>query len=200
MKRSLILFAVIALGVQANAQDATRKYLSFAVFTTQNAMPFGRFAGLFDETLHPGVEAGYGKNISSKAKHAWFMEFKAACFYHRFVQLGIPVYLNLGYRYKIGKGISAETSFGAGYMHSIATTAKFKLNADGEYVASGGIGRMQATVSFGLGIGYTLNSSAARPVRVFASYQQRLQMPFVKSYVPLLPYNSFLIGVSRSIK
>ena len=83
-------------------------------------------------------------------------------------------------------------------MHSIPDTAKRKLSEEGEYENNKGIGRMQAMATYGIGFSYVLNPAAAKTIRVFTSYQQRLQFPFVKSYVPLLPYNSFIIGLIKS--
>ncbi|HEV8508331.1 MAG TPA: hypothetical protein VGQ53_23175 [Chitinophagaceae bacterium] len=197
MKQFSILVAVVLISVAASSQ---KKYVSLAAFTTQTAMPFGKFAGLFTDQFHPGIEAGYGINISAKEKHDWFTEFKVACFYHRFVQIGIPLYADLGYRYKFSNKLSAQTAIGAGYMHSIPATPKLKLNDDGVYVNDKGIGRMQAMATFGLGLRYTINPSAKKPVAMFTTYQQRIQMPFVKSYVPMLPYNSFILGIKKSIK
>ena len=197
IKQTSIVAIVLLISFAASSQ---KKYTSLAGFTTQTAMPFGKFAGLFADQFHPGIEAGYGINMSVKEKHDWFVEFKIACFYHRFVQTGIPLYANLGYRYKFSNRFNAETSLGAGYMHSIPATAKLKLNEDGVYVNNKGVGRMQAMATFGLGLGYTIDPSAKKPLSVFTTYQQRIQMPFVRSYVPLLPYNSFIIGVKKSIK
>ena len=197
MKQLFSLVAVVLISVSASSH---KKYVSLAAFTTQTAMPFGKFVGLFTDQFHPGIEAGYGINMSVKEKHDWFVEFKAACFYHRFVQVGIPLYADAGYRYKFNNKFFAETSIGAGYMHSVPATAKLKLNDDGVYVNNKGIGRMQAMATFGLGVGYTFNPSAKKPLALFTTYQQRIQMPFVKSYVPLLPYNSFIMGIKKSIK
>ena len=196
MKHIWIIGALLT-GITATAQK--QKYASIALFTTQNAMPFAKFTGLFTETFHPGVEAGYGKIFSAKKKHAWTTELKLAYFYHRFVQHGIPIYLNLGYRYHLTDRFSAEASVGSGYMHSIPATAKLKLNSGGEYVNNKGAGRMQAIITCAIGLAYALDPVAARPTRIFAMYQQRVQLPFVKSYVPLLPYNSFIIGLSRAL-
>ncbi len=197
MKHSLLTVAALLIIVAATAQK--QKYFSAAVFTTQSAMPFGKFGGLFSDPFHPGFELGYGKIIHPKTKHEWFLELKFAYFFHRFVQHGFPLYLNFGYRYKINSRLSAETSIGAGYMHSIPAAGKLKLNENGEYVNNKGAGRMQAIVTYGLGLSYVMNPSSARPVRIFTNYQQRVQMPFVKSYVPLLPYNSFMIGLSKPL-
>jgi linoleoyl-CoA desaturase len=197
MKQISVLVVALLISLAASSQ---KKYVSLAVFNTQAAMPFGKFFGMFTDQFHPGIEAGYGINVSVKEKHDWFTEFKIACFYHRFVQTGIPLYVSFGYRYKIAGRFSAETSLGIGYFHSVPATAKLKLNQDGVYVNNKGIGRMQAMATFGLGLGYTINPSAKKPVTAFTIYQQRIQMPFVKSYVPLLPYNSFMIGIKKSIK
>ena len=190
--------AVILITMTATAQK--QKYMAIAMFNTQTAMPFGKFIGSFTDQFHPGIEAAYGRNISSGKKHEWFLELKVAYFFHRYVQHGIPVYLNFGYRYKVSNRLSAETAIGAGYMHSIPATAKLKLNDNGVYVNNKGVGRMQAMAAFGLGLGYTTHPDATRPITIFTNYQQRIQMPFVKSYVPLLPYNSFMIGIRKPIK
>lgn len=197
MKHFLIAVTMLITSISVNAQK--EKYISFAIYNTQNAMPFGKFSGLFAEILHPGFELGYGKIISQKQKHEWFGELKLSYFYHRYVQHGIPIYLNGGYRHILIERLSAETSLGLGYLHSIPATGKYKLNSDGEYENNKGIGRMQATASFGIGLNYALTSQP-NSLRIFTIYQQRVQMPFVKSYVPLLPYNSFMVGISKPVK
>ena len=136
----------ILLMLSVTAQE--QKYFSAAIFTTQNAYPFGKFPGLFKEIIHPGIEIGYGKILKPKEKHEWFGEVKMGYFYHRFVQHGLPLYLNFGYRYKFNSRLTAETSIGAGYMHSIPATAKLKLNEEGEYENNKGIGRMQAMATY----------------------------------------------------
>jgi hypothetical protein len=193
MKQIFIIAVFVLLNSIACAQKSN--YTSIAVFTTQTAMPFSKFSGLFKEVFHPGVEVGYGKIFNSGTKHYWFAEIKLAYFYHRFVQHGLPFYINTGYSHKIYKKFSAETSIGAGYMHSIPATAKFKLNNNGEYVNNKGLGRMQAMATVALGLSF----HPGKALGVFINYQQRLQFPFVKSYVPLLPYNSILIGINKSI-
>jgi len=200
MKRLIFLAFVKVLCIQANAQKQTVNYISVAVLTTQNAKPFGKFAGLFQEVMHPGIQAAYGRNIAMARHHDWFAELHLGYFYHRYVQHGIPLYLNFGYRYKIADHFSIETSLGAGYMHSIPATAQLKLDENGDYVSGKGIGRMQAVAVFSLGIGYTINPQAAGPIKLFAAYQQMAQMPFVKSYVPILPYNTFLVGLCYNFK
>ena len=197
MKYFFTILALAFITLSATAQQST--YVTGAVYNTQNSMPFGKFAGIFKGVLHPGFELGYGKEIWQKPKHFWFVELKCGLFYHRYVQYGIPLYLDFGYNHAIASGVSIKTSLGAGYMHSIPAAGKFKLNSNGDYKNNKGIGRMQATATFGLGLEYRFKS-VSRPVVVFTNYQQLIQFPFVKSYVPLLPYNSFMIGMHFPFK
>ncbi|MES1214643.1 MAG: hypothetical protein ABUT20_03920 [Bacteroidota bacterium] len=198
MKRFTISFVLVFLTLSAFSQN--HQYWSVATFNTQTDYPFGKFAGMFSKVYHPGIEVTLGKNFSVKQKHDWFWDIRAAYFYHRFVQHGIPLYANIGYRYKAGIRFSSDISIGAGYMQSIPATAKLKLDADGDYKTNKGIGRSQAIAALSISAGYSLHPFSERPTKLFIAYQQRLQMPFVRSYVPLLPYNSFMIGVSRSLR
>lgn len=198
MKQLLITSAIALLTITATAQK--QKYLGIALFNTQTDIPFGKFAGMFTKAFHPGIEVTWGKSFSIKKKHDWFWDARASYFFHRFVQHGILVYANMGYRYKFNSRFFADAAIGGGYMQSIPATAKLKLDANGEYISNKGAGRMQAIAAFGVGAGYTIHPSTKKPVKVFINYQQRIQMPFVKSYVPLLPYNSFMIGISLPLK
>ena len=195
MKYVYLSLILICLTNRTFSQE--RKYVGLGIYNTQNAMPFGKFAGMFKEQFHPGIEAIYGRTFSEKKHHDWFIEAKLSYFYHRYVQHGIPLYMNFGYRYKINKHLFAETSLGAGYFHSIPATAKLKLNSDGDYVNNKRIGRAQATASYSLGFGYTPQPSSVKPISLFVCYQQRIQTPFVRSYVPILPYNTFVIGMRK---
>ncbi|MBD0349778.1 MAG: hypothetical protein ICV65_01350, partial [Flavisolibacter sp.] len=81
------------------------------------------------------------------------------------------------------------------YMHSVPATAVLKLNEQGEYKNVKGIGRGQAIVNLTFGAHYKINLQSSKPLTLSLQYQQRLQTPFVKSYVPFLPYNSLQLGV-----
>ncbi len=199
MKKYFILLFLAGLVMRLDAQNSGGKYFTVAVLNTQTDLPFSKFAGMFYKAFHPGIEFSYGKNFSVKNKHDWYYDFRLAYFYHRFVQHGVPLYSNLGYRYKFNSRWSASGELGAGYLHSIPATAKLRLNEEGVYENNKGPGRMQVNACFGIGAGYLLQPSSPASLKLFINYQQRLQMPFVKSYVPVLPYNSFLIGISKPL-
>lgn len=196
------IFLLLLLGCCATvsfAQKRRYQHVSVAVNNNQTAFPFGKFVGLFAGPYHPGVEAGYGFNWSTKAKHDFFQRVNAGYFYHRFAQHGIPVYTQFGFRYKFDHYFHFESALGGGYFHSIPATAQFKLNDNGEYTGGKGIGRPQAMLQFDLRASGNITPAASKPIRLFLSYKQRLQTPFVKSYVPLLPYNCFEIGLSKEL-
>ncbi len=194
-KWMVVLFLIVH---HVSAQK--NKQISFAVMNTNSAMPFSKFGSLVTGVVHPGIEAGYGFNWKTKKKHDWYQEIKLAYFYHRFVQQAIPAYTDFGYRYKFSKKITAQFALGAGYLHSIPATAKLKLGSDGEYKNDKDIGRSQTMVAVNTGLAYCINPSAKKPVKIFTTYQQMIQMPFVKAYVPLLPYNSLLVGISMPLQ
>ncbi len=198
----MLLASRCVLAQEYPAKKVTKKpaYAGFAFTNSQTAMPFGKFAGLFSEAFHPGMEIRYGKTLYAGEKHDWFSELRMGYFFHRFVQHSFPLTINGGYRFYYCKKLSAQTSLGAGYMHSIPATAVLKANENGNYENNKGIGRAQATVTWDIGAGYLINPKDEKPCRVFFSYQQRLQLPFVRSYVPLLPYNSIALGITKSIR
>jgi len=197
MKRIIIILPCCLFLLTASAQR--KKEIGIAITNSNTAFPFSKFSSLFSGVFHPGIELNYGFNWKSKKKHDWVQNIKVSYFYHRFMQHGISLYTDLGYRYKFTQHISADAAMGFGYMHSIPATAVLKLNDEGEYENGKGIGRAQAIAPFTLGIGYTVHPSSERPIKLFAQYQQKLQFPFVKEYVPLLPYNNLIIGISRPL-
>ncbi len=200
MKKILFFLLLFVLSIKLQAQlKTTNKYVSYAMMNTQTDLPIGKFAGLFSKAFHPGIEFSIGKNFSAKTNHDWYYDFRLAYFYHRFVQHGIPVYSNLGYRYKFNKRWSASGEIGAGYLHSIPATAKLHLTESGDYENNKGLGRMQVNTCFALGAGYQLYPASPSSFKLFVCYQQRLQMPFFALYVPILPYNNFLIGITKPV-
>lgn len=197
MKNLICLLILLYISTFVSAQKS--KTISIAFLNTESAYPFSHFDKLFSGVEHPGVEIGYGFNWKCKNKHDWFQEIKVAYFFHRFVQHAFPSYTDIGYRYKFSPVLSAQATLGAGYLHSIPATAKLKLGSNGEYKNNKRLGRSQAIIIFNLGAAYTFNSSGKRPVKVFTTYQQLLQTPFVKAYVPILPYTSLLVGCSVAL-
>jgi hypothetical protein len=196
MKRISLLLILLCIIACSSAQQHKRDHYSLAFTTMHTDFPFGSFSDLFTKEFHPGFELGTGFNWRSKSKHDWTQDFKFGYSYHRWVQHSIVLYTESGYRYKFQKGFSADAKIGAGYLHAIPVGKVFKLQEDGEYKKKTNLGHPQAMASFSAGVSKSIPGSG---MAVFLNYQQRLQFPFIKSYVPLLPSNYLMIGVTIPI-
>jgi hypothetical protein len=194
----LLWIAALLLSSTAIAQGR-EKSLSLALTNNQAAYPFSKLGALVTGTYHPGFEAGYSFNWQTKEKHDWFQSFKGGYFFHRFVQHAIPLYTQAGYRYKFSQRVSSQASIGAGYLHSIPAVAVMKMEEDGTYKSARGIGRPQALLNITIAGTYRFTWNK-KPLSAFLQYQQQVQTPFNASYVPLLPYNAFGIGISTPFK
>ena len=197
--RNLVMSLLLLYAVSAQGQRQNKAW-SFAITNHNTAKPFSKFSSLFGGVVHPGLRISYGFNWQTKPKHDWVQQFHGGYFYHRFVQHAIPLYTDLGYRYKFSKSFSAMAAIGAGYMHSVPATAVLESNAEGEYRNAKGIGRAQAIASFTVEARYHFHSIKSRPIGVFINYQQQIQAPFINSYVPILPYNGVALGMSIPFK
>jgi hypothetical protein len=173
--------------------------VSVAFTNSQSAMPFGTFYKLFTGTYHPGIEVSTGFDWKTKAKHDWIQSFTFGYSYHRWVQHSIVLYAELGYRYKFPAGLSVETRLGGGYMRAILATEAFSDGVEeGKQYSKITSGRSQCIASLSFGI----NKKIKKPFdcMFFLHYQQRIQTPFIQSYVPLLPYNIIKTGVTIPLK
>ena len=189
-----ILFQVCCL-CRLTAQKHVLNHYSVAVTTMHTNLPFHSFSSLFTKEYHPGVELGTGFSWKQKTRHDWYQELSFAYSYHRWVQHTICLYSAVGYRYKFPKGFTADASIGAGYLHAIADSKLFKLQPDGTYKKKFNGGRAQAMAAFTIGIGKSFASGNA----IFLRYQQRVQTPFIKSYVPVLPSNLLMLGLTVAL-
>jgi hypothetical protein len=206
VKSALLLMVCVSTFLFSQGQQADvpkKKYsldhISLALTNNHSAYPFSSFSKLVTGTWHPGFEMGTGFNWSERKKHDWYQEFKLGYFYHQFIQHGIPLYTNVGYRYKFSKHWNAQTGLGAGALFSIPDQDRYKLNDDGNYEKISSL-RIQGMFVFNIGVGYKMELTKKFPLETFLTYQQRIQTPYVPSYVPLLPYNSLMLGVKMVIQ
>jgi len=167
--------------------------ISVAFSNSQPAMPFGKFSALFTGNQHPGIEFSTGFNWITKPKHDWTQTFNLCYSYHRWVQHSLVFYTETGYRYKLPAGFSIDSKLGLGYMRSIVATETFSDGMeDGKQYSKITSGRSQTVASLSFGVSKKINPPTG--CRVFLYYQQRIQMPFINSYVPLLPYSIVKAG------
>ena len=198
MKNNSLALAIgLCCFLKAPAQQHKLNHYSIAFTTLHTAFPFSSFSALFVKEFHPGFQVGTGFNWKTREKHDWFQTFDFGYSYHRFLQHSFALYSELGYRYKFLKTFSASARLGAGYLHALPVGKIYKLNDEGNYVKKTNFGRPQVMAGFSLELNKKITTSGHA---VFLAYQQRLQLPFIKSYVPLLPSNILMAGVKIPVK
>lgn len=191
MKQYLVLLIFLKAFCSLNAQKHELDHYSISITTLHNNLSLGSFSSLFVKDYHPGFEVSTGYKWSEKQKHDWFQELQFGYSYQRWIQHSISLYTSAGYHYKFSKGFSSDISIGVGYLHAIPDSKIFKLRENGTYKKKFNWGRPQAMAALGIGIAKSFHSGKA----IFLKYQQRVQTPFIKSYVPLLPANLLQAGI-----
>lgn len=202
MKKQLLniyfLFVAPYLGLfvlhAQTASPAPTQPLIVSVFNLGTQLPGSGVIGIFTTPVHPGLSAGTEFRYNQHPFNQWFQTAKLGLSYHQYVQTAVQLYSEAGYRRVIWRGAAAEMRLGVGYLHAFSNTEVFSLK-DGTYHKKTNLGRPQFMASGALGLSYLL-PKGQNPPRFFLDYQFFLQMPFVKSYVPLLPNTALHIGVA----
>jgi hypothetical protein len=188
--RLVLFFCLLSI-----ASVAQRKFdqFTFEAGNAVSAYPFIGAPQLFYTNYHPYFTIGTRLTWSEKGKHAWEQSVNIGYMYHRFIQHTIPFFTEIIYRYNFNPRFNLNTHLGVGYLHSIPDAERFELNDNGEYEKIKNLGRAQGMVRFALSAGYGITDD----LRLTLNYGITGQMPFVKSYVPLLPYNTIQIGICK---
>jgi hypothetical protein len=192
MKKS-ILMLILIMPLLLSAQSWKLKPFAISVFNNATMLPPASLTATFNQPIHAGLTASYEFGWKETDKHKWFQNAGLSYMYHRFVYQAILLNSQAGYRWKFNN-FSAEGYLQAGYMHAFLLTDRAVLQSDGAYKAKKGFGKPQFITGAGLGLGYNFGD-AKRLRRIFLNYDIRLQMPFVKSYVTLLPNGALALGM-----
>lgn len=190
----ITLAIVCCFSVSAQTPKKQLQYFSIALTNSASSYPVVGAAELWKARMHPGFTLGTGFNWKRADHLAWAQTFKIAYFYHRYIQQAVLLYTESGIRYTCGK-LGISTMLGAGYLHSIPATGRFRRLKDGTYASFGKFGRPQAMLGFTVGLDYPLTPSN----RIFTRFQTLVQTPFIPGYVPLLPVNQFHLGLTFRI-
>lgn len=215
MKKVLAL-AILVIPLIAVSQPWKSKPFSVSIFNNATLLPPASLTAVFNQPVHPGIAVSYefyGKETNKNPlfRHIntfalggqnvvtgkWFQNAGLSYYYHRYVQQAAVLTTYAGYRRYIRK-FSAEASLHIGYMHSFPLTERFVRQQDGSWKNDKGFGKPQFVAGAGLGIGYDAGYHY-NIRRFFINYDFRLQMPFVKSYVPLLPNGLLSVGLQFSL-
>jgi hypothetical protein len=199
MKRTLIIFVAMFCCISqpgVYAQD----YYGIKISQNATSLPLVGVFKLFTLPLHPGITGVWNCRLNKNDKHQFRNEVNAGIFNHHLFQLGFQVTDIIMYNLTISKRLSAYTGMGGGYMHSFYKYDIFKLGEDGEYVhINSWKGRPQFTGVFVLGTGMGIKKSDPGKIRISLEMRSFVHGTFANSYVPIVPYNSLLLGVGFRI-
>jgi len=184
------LICFLGLKLHACMAQAPRRQIIVGVFNTATLLT----GKVISKPLHPGLLLGAEFRYNHSVSNQWFQTAKLAFSYHQYAQTTFQLYSEAGYRRLLWKGIGAELRLGAGYLHAFPATELFKLE-NGMYFKKTNWGRPQCMAGAALGLNYSLPNRFWLN-QVFVDYQFYLQLPFVKSYVPLLPNTLLHAGVT----
>jgi hypothetical protein len=160
-------------------------------------LPPASLTATFNQPIHPGLTASYEFGWKETEKHKWFQNAGISYMYHRYVYQAILLNTQAGYRWKLNH-FSIEGYLQAGYMHAFLLTDRAVFQSDGTYKYKKGFGKPQFITGAGVGLGYNFGDNI-RIRRIFLNYDVRLQMPFVKSYVTLLPNGTLSLGMQFTL-
>jgi hypothetical protein len=197
MKKILLLY-LFFIPELIMAQGWKEKPIAISAFNNATLFPPASVTAVFDQPLHAGLTASYEFGWKETGKYKWFQNASIGYFYHRYVDQAVLLYSQAGYRRYFGK-FSAEGSLHSGYMHSFLLTERAVKQSDGSYKAKQGWGKPQFIAGAGVGFGYNIGS-VEKLRRLFLNYDIRMQTPFVKSYVPVLPNGALSLGIQFIIK
>jgi hypothetical protein len=173
------------------------------IFISNNvtSFPVTRYPKVFYSQFHPGIDICREWKLNKKEKNQFWLTANAGGFYHRFIQTAVRLYATVEYHYVFNNSFTAFAGLGGGYLHSFENMAVLKMNDDGKYeVKSSLIGRPQILGQFNLGCSYAIKKDDANSMRILLQLKTYVQGPFVKNYVPMLPLNSFALGLSIPLK
>ena len=197
MKRIFILL-IIGFAISAKAQ--VHRFGS-SISNNTTGLPITGYGSLFYSQFHPGAEVFYEYKLNKKEVNQFWIKGTFGGYYHRFFQTALRLQLDVDYRLAFSKFVALDIALGGGYLHSFTDYQRFKLNDQGEYEKIHGIaGRAQFVAGLTLGANVALLKSDPEKIRLLIQFRTLMQGPFVANYVPLLPVNSFLLGLSFPLK
>lgn len=184
--RIIFTFLLALFCFNLSASTFRPEEFHFGVSAIRPAFPFTKLYGIVgDGPIHPMIEVGTTYHLNRAIKNQFTQDVNIGFAYHRFLQSMVPLYTECKY-FRLIKKVKVGAGLGAGYLHSFELTDQFKL-VNGVYEKVGQWGRPQ--FMFKIGVYFQFQN-------LTLGYNNIIQAPFVKSYVPLMPYNSLCVSYS----
>ncbi|MFN4123307.1 MAG: hypothetical protein ACK4GL_08400 [Flavobacteriales bacterium] len=200
--RKLFQILIVALLLShVQSVDAQRRVQNFSISNNATSLPVTGYPVLFYANFHPGADWQFQKSINQSETNRLNYVLNGGFIYHRFVQTLLYGSASMMYERKLSSRLHFNISLGVGFGNAFSNEAVARLNDQGEYEAVRRLyHRPQFLILFQPGFSYSLSKEKPDGIRLTANFRTMLQGVFVKQYVPLLPINSFMLGVTVPFK
>jgi len=200
INKTFLILSICLIFVLSIARSQEPRF-GVTISNNVTSFPVTGYPKVFYSQFHPGLDICREWKLNKKEKNQFWIIANAGGFYHRFIQTAIRLYCSVEYHYVFNSRFTAFTGLGGGYLHSFESGTTLKLNGDGKYeMQSRIIGRPQILGKFNIGCSYALKKDDANSMKILLQMRTYVQGPFVKNYVPMLPLNSFAVGLSIPLK
>lgn len=190
----LIIVIALLISLSSYSQESRTGYL---LSNNNTSFPVLGYPKLFYSQFHPGIDLYHEWKMNKSKKSQLWYSFNIGGFYHRFIQTTVKLFPKIEYKYFLNDKVNLQIGLGGGYLHSFDNVKIMKLNSDGVYETQSTFkGRAQFMITLDWGLGYKLKND----FQLLMLFRTIMQGPFIKSYVPLVPYNSFAIGLNIPLK
>jgi len=150
--------------------------------------------------FHPAIAFFVQKTPKAGLRHQLIYNVSAGIQYHRFFQTGLRLYAWGDYCYQPNQVWQFHAGLGAGYLHAFPNYERFKQDADGGWEKVPTLyGRPQFLAGAGIGISRAFRKSEPNGLRIEMRWRSFIQLPFAGSYIPMLPSNALMLGLSAPI-
>ena len=191
---SILIFTLFSCVIYAQKTS-----IGIRLSNNVTGLPVSTYPALFYSNFHPGIDLSLKHRINESEKHQWSLSGNVGLFYHRFIQTGIKIYPSLDYALAFNSKWKLNASLDLGYLLAFNNVAVLELQEGGDYEARTSLkARSQFMVGWRIGASYTPSGKGDGTCYSLA-FGTFLQGPYVSGYVPLLPYNSFTVGMERPL-
>lgn len=198
MKPIYLPLLLLGFGMEAKAQNhrigilASNQTVSFPI----TGMP-----GTVYSQFHPGIDLFLQKETKPDLRHQLTYSLCAGVQYHRFFQTGLRLYAWGDYNYRPNAVWQVSAGLGAGYLHTFPDYQRFRQEPDGSWKKIPALnGRPQFLAGAGIGLSRAVRRTEPNNLRIELRWRTFMQLPFAGSYIPLLPSNAWMLGISSPLK
>lgn len=160
------------------------------------SFPITTYPQIFYTQFHLGLDVFKSWKLNQNEKNQIWFSGNLGGYYHRFIQTTIRLYPAIDYERLLGNRFSVKIAIGAGYSLAFENMETFELQDDGTYKTKFLVARSQYLVNIGFGCNYSFKKGYQQGMKISFQFKTFIQGPFVTGYVPILPVNAAMLGIT----